>query len=311
MTAARSASVIICTRNRCASLAGTLQSLVGQVPAVGSLEIVVVDDGSKDDTEAVCRSFREKLPGLRYIASSVRGHLPAARNLGVRSARNEFLLFTDDDCVASPAWVESMSASLATHPIVAGAVDTSRDSFIEECHNTAQFHRFLPGRPACPEIFIAGANMGIRRSVIEALGGFSSGQRIASETEFVLRCRERGITAVFDPRSLVTHHPGRTRLSTALRYARDHSAVTIRLRRRFRGLLRTPRLLLVPPLLLLAAPLVAARVTTQIYMGNRRLLRRPHTLPLVFALKLASCWGAYQGLRAERSPTRSAAPPRD
>jgi len=296
MTTGPSVSVIICTRDRCAAMAEVLESLACQRPGNEPLEIVVVDDGSQEDTASVCRSFRERLPGLRFVATGTHARLPGARNLGVGAARGEFLLFTDDDCVAAPDWVASMSAALARHPIVAGAVDTAGMSFIEDCHNTAQFHRFLPGRPAGPETFIAGANMGIRRSVIQELGGFNAGQTIASDTEFVLRCRERGIPVYFTPGSRVVHRPGRSSLAVALRYARDHSAATIRLRRRFRGLLRTPRPLLVPALLLLAAPLVAARVTAQIYLGNRRLLRRLHTLPLVFALKLASCWGAFCGL---------------
>lgn len=297
MMAPPSVSVIICTRNRCASLAGTLDALAGQRPAGDPLEVVVVDDGSEDDTAAVCQSFRERLPGLRYVSPGMRTHLPGARNLAVRSARGEFLLFTDDDCVVAPDWVETMSWALALHPIVAGAVDLSGASFVEECHNTAQFHRFMPGRPAGPETYIAGANMGIRRSVILELSGFNASQKIASDTEFVLRCQERGIPVVFDPRSLVVHRPGRSSLAAAFRYARDHSAATIRLRERFRGLLRTPRLLFVPGALLLSAPLIAAKITAQIYLGNPRMLKRFHTMPLVFALKLASCWGAFRELR--------------
>lgn len=289
-------SVIICTRNRCAPLACVLDSLAQQSPSREPLEVVVVDDGSGEDAAAVCRSFQERLPGLRLVSTGTRAHLPGARNLGVDSARGEFLLFTDDDCVVAPDWVEVMSRALEQHPIVAGAVVSDEKNFIEDCHNTAQFHRFLPGRPDGPETFIAGANMGFRRSVIRELGGFDPGQRIASDTEFVLRCQERGIPVYFTPRSRVVHRPGRSTLAVALRYARDHSAATIRLRRRFHLLLGTPRPLLVPALLLLAAPLIAARVTTQIYLGNRRLLRRLHTVPLVFALKLASCWGAFLGL---------------
>ena len=292
-------SVIICTRNRCASLARTLQALAGQNPTAEPWEVVIVDDGSEDETAAVCRSFRARLPGLRYVRTGSRAYLAGARNLGVLSARGEFLLFTDDDCIVAPGWVEAMSRALARHPIVAGAVDNSGASFIEECHNTAQFHRFMPRRSARPEMFIAGANMGIRRSVIQELGGFTARQRIASDTEFILRCRERGIEVVFHPRSLVVHRPGRSSLAAAFRYAHDHSAVTILLRKRFRDLLRTPRLLLVPGVLLLSAPLIAARVTAQIYLGNPRLLRRFHTMPLVFALKMASCWGAFCGLRRD------------
>ena len=292
-------SVIICTRNRCAALAGALDSLAGQNPGAGPFEIVVVDDGSKDDTAAVCRQFQAKLPTLRCVSTGNHAHLASARNLGVGTARGDLLLFTDDDCVVAPDWVESMRAALAQHPIVAGAVDVAGESFVEDCHIIAQFHSFLPGRDAGPETFIAGANMGFHRSVISEMDGFDPAQRLASDTEFILRCRERGLPVQFTPSPLVVHRPGRQSLAVAFRYARDHTAVTIRLRRRFRGLLRTPRLLQVPGALLLAAPLIAARVTARIYLGNRRLLRRLHTLPLVFALKLASCWGAFLGLRRE------------
>ena len=60
--------------------------------------------------------------------------------------------------------------------------------------------------------------------------------------------------------------------------------------------MRTPFVLRSRFLIILAAPLIALRVTFDIYMGNYCLRRVVHTLPIVYALKLAWCWGAACGL---------------
>src|SRR5438874_12210731 len=97
-----SISVIICTRNRASELRATLGA-IGDVliPDAWSLEILVVDNGSTDETRAVVAQAAGNNPSIRYLYD-VRGGKSAALNYAVSVSSGEILLFTDDDIRPDP-----------------------------------------------------------------------------------------------------------------------------------------------------------------------------------------------------------------
>lgn len=289
------ASVILCTFNRARLLRRALEGLGRQTLTLDRFEVVVVNDGSCDDTAEVCARAGEALPNLRAVSTGGNVGLAAAANLGVRAARGDHLLFTDDDCIAREDWAERTVDALRTSPIVAGAIASPRSPYLLLCHNVAQFHPFMGRRAAGPIGAIAGANMGWRRSILEELRGFDEASR-TPDTELVLRARRRGYGVHFAPEAVVTHVPERATLRVLLAYAAEHAASTILLRQEYRALLRTPFVLRAPSLLLLLAPLIALKVTGHIYLSRRELRREWRTAPVVYGLKLAWCWGAAWGL---------------
>ena len=293
------ASVIVCTFNRSALLKCLLEALVHQTAPAEEFEVIVVDDGSRDDTEAVCRAAAEGMGNLRYIPVVQNGGLAAAGNRAIAEANGEYLLFTDDDCIPHPRWVENMCGVLHDSPIVAGAMDSPRTNYFMLCHNIAQFYPFMPGQKAKKLDFIAGANMGFQRRVFHEVGVFNT-ESVIPDMEFILRAREKGFSITYTSEAMVIHKPARVTLGSLLRYGADHAVHTIVLRSRYRDMLRTPFILLSPVFLLLAAPVIALKTTSAIYLGNRRLLRVVHTAPIVFFIKLAWCWGAARGLRLRR-----------
>jgi len=293
-------SVIICTYNRAHFLKRTLRSLADQTVGAERFEVLIVDDGSEDETANVCKKMSKEVSNLRYVATGKNIGLGSAGNLGISSARGDFVLFTDDDCIAQRDWVERMGAALAQEPVVAGAITSPVSDYVRLCHNIAHFHPFMPGRKAGPVDFIAGANMGFHRSVLEKLQGFEKGRRLASDTEFALRGRQSGYRIYFTPDAIVTHCPERTTLALIFRYASQHAFHTILLRDQYRSLLGTPSVLRSSALTLLASPLIALKVTLSIYLGNSNLAKTFWTAPLVYGLKLAWCWGAARGLRAQK-----------
>src|SRR5262249_19023073 len=107
-------SVIIPTLNRADLLASALASLEKQTLAKARFEVIVVDDGSTDGTEAVCRRFARRLR-LKYLRQSHRG-IAAAKNAGIRSANGEVLFFFDDDDVADPNLLRQHLATHQRHP---------------------------------------------------------------------------------------------------------------------------------------------------------------------------------------------------
>jgi glycosyltransferase involved in cell wall biosynthesis len=108
------ASLTIPTHNRCAALERTLASLTLQTEQ--AFEVVLVDDGSDDDTPQVARRFADRLD-LRYLRKAQRG-VASARASAMRAARGEILIQTDDDRIASPTFVaDHLAAHAATEGV--------------------------------------------------------------------------------------------------------------------------------------------------------------------------------------------------
>ncbi|MCX6578486.1 MAG: glycosyltransferase [Candidatus Aminicenantes bacterium] len=290
------ASVILCTYNRAHLLERALRSRACQTVTSEKFEIVVVDDGSTDGTAALCERAGRDLSNMRYVAMGKNLGLAAAGNRGLRSARGEFLLFIDDDCIAQEGWVECMTSSLERHPLAAGAIQSPVSNYIKLCHNISQFHPFMKRRTEGWTGSIAGANMGIRRLVLEELGGFDEKSKVP-DMELMLRARLKGLRVHFAARAVVIHDPDRTSLATVLKNASEHASKTILLRNTYDSLLHTPFVLRSPGLILLGAPLIALMVTLKVYASNSGLVKYFWTAPLVYAQKLAWCWGAARGLR--------------
>ncbi len=96
-------SVVIATYNRCESLLRCVASFAEQSLAPDRYEIVVVNDGSTDDTAQAIGDL-QLAPALRLVSQTNQGRA-AARNAGIAAARAELVLFSDDDIVATPQYV--------------------------------------------------------------------------------------------------------------------------------------------------------------------------------------------------------------
>ena len=108
-TAIKTASIVIPTFNGGSRIGNCLDSLVKQT-AGRDVEILVVDDGSTDNTADVVRGYSS----VRLITQANAGPA-AARNHGAMEAQGSILLFTDDDCLPMPDWLEAM-VKLAVQP---------------------------------------------------------------------------------------------------------------------------------------------------------------------------------------------------
>jgi glycosyltransferase involved in cell wall biosynthesis len=97
-------SVVICTYNRAPLLAQVLESLCEQTLPTERFEVVIINDGSTDDTKAVADAYAKKLP-LRYLYQRNAG-LASAKNHGLFASRGDLVFFMDDDDIASETLLE-------------------------------------------------------------------------------------------------------------------------------------------------------------------------------------------------------------
>lgn len=199
-------SVVVPTFNRSSTLRQTLGALIAQ--DYPDYEVIVVDDGSTDDTSEM---VRQAFPSVRYLRQSNRGPA-AARNAGIQAANGEIVAFTDDDCLPPYDWLTRLADGYARYPEVAGVGGYLEAPTEVLRHNIlARYERYMTrehygardeevvGGFECP----AGGtcNMSYRRSVLLAVGGFDEGFRYAAGEDADLKWRicQRGCRLLYIP----------------------------------------------------------------------------------------------------------------
>lgn len=223
-------TVVICTFNRCESLARALASAAClTVPASVAWEVLVVNNNSTDQTRDVVEEFARRHPGrFRYLFEPRPGK-SYALGTGIREALGDVLAFIDDDVTVEPTWLQNLTGSLHNgNWIGAGGRILPR-------WNSPPPSWLLPDQPwavAPLAIFDKGpepgplyeppfgTNMAFYKSVFERYGGFRTdlgprpGCEIRNEdTEFGRRLLEAGEQIRYEPTAVVYHEVPRGRAS--------------------------------------------------------------------------------------------------
>ncbi len=215
------ASVIVCTFNRAESLRDTLRALRAQQTAASRRwEVIIVDNNSRDHTREVVGEAECEWPSLRYEFEAAQG-LSHARNHGIAVAHGEVLLFTDDDVIPEPDWLETTLLGLekyradACGGFIAPVWETPPPVWLTE-----RFYGFLAIRSDRSDDYPItqagqapfGANMAMKRTVFDRVGLFDTnrgrkGNVLASgeDGELFERILAAGLATVFLGRSRVHH----------------------------------------------------------------------------------------------------------
>ncbi|MFH0921518.1 MAG: glycosyltransferase [Fibrobacterota bacterium] len=192
-------SIVIPAYNSATTLAPCLTACLQQ-----GAEVVVVDDGSTDNTAEVAQSFPVTL-----IRQENRGPA-AARNAGWRAAKGDVIFFTDADCVPEPGWVQKLLALLeSTNAEAAGGGYSyyGASCFGQWIHGEINVrHARMKGAVN----FIGSFNAAVRRKALEHVHGFNESflKPSAEDNDLSYRLKKTGCRLVFDPAIKVEHlHP--------------------------------------------------------------------------------------------------------
>ena len=195
-------SVIVCTYNGARTLRECLSALTDlDYP---NYEVLVVNDGSTDDTAFIAQDYP-----VRLISQPNKG-LSAARNTGLAASEGEIVAYIDDDAFPHRYWLRYLAAAFgrAAHVGIDGPnLSPPGDGFVAECVAAA------PGNPLhvllSDELaeHIPGCNMAYRKEALVAIGGFDPRFRAAGDdVDICWRLQDRGSTIGYCPTAVVWHH---------------------------------------------------------------------------------------------------------
>jgi glycosyltransferase involved in cell wall biosynthesis len=211
-------SIIIPVYNGQYTIAACLESLLAQTYPTDRYDVIVVENGSTDETTTIVQRYP-----VRLLHSPERG--PAsARNFGLARSDADVVAFTDADCVADPNWLSALVKPYADSRIggVGGAIlaydhddRTLVEMFSEEQSPLVNFvsgeNEFLP--------HLYTANASYRRSLLDQVGGFNPNLVTAEDVDLAWRLQlQTDARLHYAPQAIVYHHHRSTRTGLARQY---------------------------------------------------------------------------------------------
>ena len=208
------ASVIIPALNASSTISTQLHALATQ-DVDFAWEVIVVDNGSHDNTVNVCQEFGTLLPSLRIVRCDRPG-TSSARNAGASLATSDLFLFCDSDDEVASGWVAAMAARLEHVDAVGGAIESDKlnpgraDYFPRHPDHLPVSGNFLPRAIS--------ANLGVRRSAFEDVGGFTESYTYASDdVALCWKLQLAGYSLVYEPGAVLHYRYRDSARGTAIK----------------------------------------------------------------------------------------------
>lgn len=214
-------SVIIAAYNEERLLPRCLTALQKQTYPQEKFEIIVVNNGSKDETYAVAKQFGVQV----YTYTEMQG-CAASRVCGVAHAKGELIAFTDADAAPEADWLEKVDAAFEDAQIVfvgGQAVPDENSSWTQFVYSA--YHAFDAFQATIRKPLMGGYNMIVRKSAYDAIGGINKTLQAADDWELSIRLLKK-----FGPRRIKFDPALRVTVSTRkqnnkmifVRYLKDH-----------------------------------------------------------------------------------------
>ncbi|HEX8023098.1 glycosyltransferase [Mucilaginibacter sp.] len=201
-------SIIIPLYNRPQEIKELLETLTLQT--YRDFEVLVIEDGSVNDAEAIVNTFADKL-NLRYFKKQNEGQ-GFTRNFGFERAKGDYFVIFDSDCLIPPAYLETVNNSLAANYLDAyGGPDGAHDSFTptQKAISYSMTSPFTTGgirgnKKGIGQFHPRSFNMGVSRQAWEKAGGFII-TRLGEDIEYSIRIHSLGFKIGLIPDAIVFH----------------------------------------------------------------------------------------------------------
>ncbi|MCS7232047.1 MAG: glycosyltransferase family A protein [Elusimicrobiota bacterium] len=225
-------SVIIPTRNRARLLKNVFESLIFQTIKPELFEVIVVDNGSTDNTVDICEEYRKKFKNFTYIREGRPG-LHMGRHAGLKNAKAEILTFADDDIEAFPTWLEAILDSFGNKEVVLVGgkclpkFECEPPNWLLNMWDKKRIIGYLSLIDLGNEvkeidpIYVFGCNFSIRKEALLKAGGFHPDgmpeelikYRGDGETYVSLFIKNEGYKAIYNPKASIYHFVPKERMT--------------------------------------------------------------------------------------------------
>jgi mycofactocin system glycosyltransferase len=250
-----SVSIVIPVKDREGELQRCLDSIARVDYPQELVQVIVVDDGSSDDSARVARES-----GALVIPSGGTGRGPAAaRNVGARAARGEILAFIDSDCTASPEWLAELLPAFTDAAVAAvgGLVDGMCTASVVDRYEAVMSSLTLGSRERFGSggddtFYLPSCNLLVRRAPFLEVGGFADAMHVGEDVDLTWRLRDQGRTIAYLPAGRICHeHRSTPRSFMSRRFDYGTSEGTLQ-----RLHPRRHKRMVIPPLLALLLSLI-------------------------------------------------------
>lgn len=201
-------SIVIPVKDRADELRRCLESIIRIDYPKENLQLIVVDDGSRDNSAEVARQL-----GTLVVTSGGTGRGPAAaRNIGARAATGEILAFIDSDCTASTGWLAELVPTFDDQAMAAvgGQVDgmcteSAVDRYEAVMSSLSIGTRERIGNKGDDTFYLPSCNLLVRRTVFLNVGGFEESMHVGEDVDLTWRLRDKGWTIAYLPAGRILH----------------------------------------------------------------------------------------------------------
>lgn len=206
MTEAPFVSVIVPVRNCERTIGACVSSLLRADYPSERREIIVVDNGSKDGTAEIVRTFP-----VRYLTEPRRGP-SAARNRGIESSAGEIVAFVDADCVATTGWLRALVRKFEEPKVdaVAGEIVSYPPTTPAERYSALRKPRWQEPALQQSRPFAVTANVAFRRRTFDRIGMFDPALVRAQDKDLGWRFFSAGLNLSYSAEALVLHRHRQT-----------------------------------------------------------------------------------------------------
>jgi cellulose synthase/poly-beta-1,6-N-acetylglucosamine synthase-like glycosyltransferase len=208
-------SLIISTRDRCQQLVRCFQS-IRNITFERPWELIIVDNGSVDETASVVRQFIRSGAVSGVYAFEPKPGKSNALNTAIEIAHGQILAFTDDDCYPAPDFLTRLWSAFEDPSLgyITGCITLHDPTDYPITINDTTTPLTFPARSFLGVGTVQGANMAFRREVLTAIGGFDplfgAGSGFAGEDlDAAGRASAIGWKGRYCPEVIVRHHHGR------------------------------------------------------------------------------------------------------